>query len=307
MPLVIRLPEIDPVAFSIFGFEVHWYAIMYLIGFALAYMLMRRRLHHEPFRSTDKPGVWTRDDIEDLLIHAIFGVLLGGRLGYVVFYQPGYYLQHPLEIITGVRTGGMSFHGGVIGVVIGMLIYGLRRKRPFLQVADFLVPAVPLGLFCGRMGNFINGELWGRPAPESLPWAMIFPTGGDIARHPSQLYEALTEGLGLFIVLWLYARKPRYRGQVAALFLFGYGLARFVCEFFREPDSFLGLLSMGLSMGQWLSAPMIIAGIVLWSWAQQAKISDLGTSGDPDTETDQPKDASEASEATEVEQTTDAT
>ena len=156
-----------------------------------------------------------------------------------------------------------------------MAFFAWRRSRPFLQVADFLVPSVPIGLAAGRIGNFINGELWGRAAPSDLPWAMRFPSGGDVLRHPSQLYQALLEGVLLFVLLWFYARKPRLRGQVAAAFLFGYGLFRFIAEYWREPDSQLGFLSLGLSMGQWLSLPMILAGVALWLWARRRGVSDL--------------------------------
>ena len=272
--LELTFPDINPVAIALGPVKIHWYAIMYLLAFAMAYGLMRLRLRHQPFASITKPSKWVPSDIEDLLLYGIAGVLLGGRLGYVLFYQPGYYWTHPVDIIR-VWDGGMSFHGGAVGVILAMVIFGLRRSRPFLQVADFLVPAVPIGLAAGRIGNFINGELWGREAPADLPWAMRFPTGGNVLRHPSQLYQALLEGVLLFVLLWLYARKPRLRGQVAAAFLFGYGLLRFVAEYWREPDAQLGFLSLGLSMGQWLSVPMIIAGVALWLWARQQGISDV--------------------------------
>lgn len=273
-PLVLTFPDIDPVAINIFGLKIHWYAIMYLIGFAAAYFLLRKRLEHEPFRSVTKPDKWSPADIEDLLLYSIAGVILGGRLGYVLFYKPGFYLANPLDIIK-LWDGGLSFHGGAIGVIVGIAVHALIKKRPFLQVADFLVPAVPFGLMAGRIGNFINGELWGREASTDLPWAMVFPTGGDVARHPSQIYQALLEGLLLFVLLWLYARKPRFRGQVAGGFLIGYGAFRFIGEFWREPDSYLGLLSMGLSMGQWLSIPMVVAGLIIWSWSRTQAISDV--------------------------------
>ena len=295
-PLVLTFPNIDPVAVNLFGLKIHWYAIMYLIGFAVGYMLMRRRLHHEPFRSITKPNPYVPADIEDLLLYAIGGVLIGGRLGYVLFYQPGFYFTHPLDIIK-VWDGGMSFHGGAIGVILGMVFFAWRRRRPFWQVADLLVPAVPTGLFFGRIGNFINGELWGREAPASLPWAMIFPTGGDVPRHPSQIYQALLEGLLLFVLLWLYARKPRCRGQVASAFLFGYGVFRFIGEFWREPDSYLGFLSLGLSMGQWLSVPMILVGAGLWFWFRARRISDVEAPPDGDgLSTEQPEDSGAESE-----------
>ena len=221
--LELTFPHLDPVAIAIGPVRIHWYAIMYLLAFAMAYGLMRLRLRHQPFASITTPSAWVSTDIEDLLLHGIAGVILGGRLGYVVFYQLGHYVAHPLDIFK-VWDGGMSFHGGAIGVVVGMMLFARRRSRPFLQVADFLVPSVPIGLAAGRIGNFINGELWGRAAPSDLPWAMRFPTGGNVLRHPSQLYQALLEGVLLFVLLWLYARKPRLRGQVAAAFLFGYGL-----------------------------------------------------------------------------------
>lgn len=278
-PLVLTFPDIDPVAINIFGLKIHWYAIMYLIGFAVAYFLLRRRLKHEPYRSITKPHKWTPADIEDLLLYAIAGVIVGGRLGYVLFYKPSFYLANPLEVIK-LWDGGMSFHGGAIGVIVGIAVHALIKKRPFLQVADFLVPAVPFGLMAGRIGNFINGELWGREASADLPWAMIFPTGGDVPRHPSQIYQALLEGLLLFVLLWLYARKPRFRGQVAGAFLFGYGAFRFIGEFWREPDSYLGLLGGGLSMGQWLSIPMVVAGLIIWTWSRTQAISDVEVGGD---------------------------
>lgn len=291
---VLDFPDIDPVAFSIFGWDIHWYAITYLIGFGLAYVLLRQRLKHEPFRSIRDPKPYTVDDVEGLLFHAIVGVLLGGRLGYVLFYQFEHYLQNPLEIITGIRTGGMSFHGGAIGVILAIAIYCWRNNRPFLQMGDFLAPAVPIGLMFGRIGNFINGELWGREASADLPWAMVFPTGGDVPRHPSQIYQALLEGLLFFILLWLYARKPRFRGQVAAAFLIGYGFFRFIVEYWREPDSHLGLMALGMSMGQWLSWPMILIGVILWINAQNKKICDVNT--DP-VEVDDAEDETSADPA----------
>lgn len=274
-PYVLQFPDIDPVAIRFFGLEIHWYALMYLLAFAIAYLLMRRRLHHEPFRSMTKPSPWTPEVIDDILIYSILGVLIGGRLGYCFFYEGAYYLANPLEIVTGFGTG-MSFHGGAAGVILALVILARVKGRPFLQLGDFLVPTIPLGLAAGRIGNFINGELWGRETSPDLPWAMIFPTGGDIPRHPSQLYQALLEGVVLFVALWLYARKPRYRGQASGAFLLGYGVLRFIGEFFREPDAHLGFLSLGMSMGQWLCVPMILAGTGLLVWAQKRQISDAG-------------------------------
>ncbi len=283
VPLVLTFPDIDPVAINLFGLRIHWYAIMYLLGFAAGYLLMRRRLHHEPYRSITQPKPWTPADIEDILLAAVAGVIIGGRLGYVLFYKPAEYFADPLSIVR-LWDGGMSFHGGAIGVVVALAIYAWRVGRPFLQVGDFLVPAAPLGLMFGRIGNFINGELWGREAPADLPWAMIFPTGGDVPRHPSQLYQALLEGLLFFVLLWLYARKPRYRGQVTAMFLVGYGVFRFIGEFFREPDAYLGFLSLGLSMGQWLSVPMVVVGLVLFLWCHGRALSDVEPADSTDIE-----------------------
>ncbi|WP_297108562.1 prolipoprotein diacylglyceryl transferase [Tessaracoccus sp.] len=272
--LVLTFPDFDPVAINLFGLKIHWYAIMYLIAFALAYVLMRRRLRHEPYRSITTPEPWTAVDVEDILLSAIVGVLVGGRLGYCLFYNPAHYFANPLDIIR-IWDGGMSFHGGAIGVTLGLAWVAWKKKRPFLQVSDFLVPAAPIGLAAGRFGNFINGELWGREAPADLPWAMIFPTGGDVPRHPSQLYQMLLEGVLLFVLLWLYARKPRFRGQATGFFLAGYGTFRFAAEFWREPDANLGLLGMGLSMGQWLSVPMVLAGLTIWIIARARAVSDV--------------------------------
>lgn len=261
-------PNIDPVAFRLGPVSIHWYALMYLLGFAIGYGLLVLRLRHLPFARITKPEPWSRSQVEDILVMAIAGVIIGGRLGYCAFYKPMYYLTHPLEIFM-VWQGGMSFHGGAIGVALALAWYAWRHRRPFLEVTDFLVPAAPTGLACGRIGNFINGELWGRPAPADLPWSMVFPAAGPTPRHPSQLYEALLEGVVLFVLLWLYARKPRHRGQVSAAFVFGYGCMRFICEFFREPDDYLGLLSLGMSMGQWLCVPMILGGAAVWIWARR--------------------------------------
>ena len=197
----------------------------------------------------------------------VLGVVAGGRIGYCLFYKPGYYAQHPLEIFA-IWQGGMSFHGGMLGVIVSQWWFARSRGKPFWQVMDFIAPCVPTGLAAGRIGNFINGELWGRLAPPELPWGMVFPHSGSMQpRHPSQLYQFLLEGLLLFVLLWLYARKPRKPAQVAAAFLFGYGVLRFAAEFFREPDGFLGLLALQMSMGQWLSIPMVAAGVLLWLWA----------------------------------------
>ena len=262
-------PHIDPVALQIGPLAIHWYGLTYLAAFGLFMFLGTLRLRHQPFASIQGAGAWTRRDVEDILFLGVMGVVIGGRLGYCLFYKPGYYAAHPLEIFA-IWQGGMSFHGGLLGVIAAMLWFARSRQRPLLQVADFVAPCVPTGLAAGRVGNFINGELWGRFSSPDVPWGMVFPHSGSmLARHPSQVYQFLLEGLLLFVLLWLYARKERKQGQVAAMFLLGYGVFRFIAEFFREPDSFLGLLPLGMSMGQWLCLPMMGGGIVLWLWAQR--------------------------------------
>ena len=271
MRVMLIHPHINPVALQLGPLAVHWYGITYLVAFALFMFLGTRRLRHEPYASLTGAQAWRRRDVEDILFLGVMGVVIGGRLGYCLFYKPGYYLSHPLEIFF-VWQGGMSFHGGMLGVVGAMLWFAHSRKKPWLQVADFVAPCVPTGLAAGRVGNFINGELWGRVADPSLPWAMLFRGAGEAPRHPSQVYQFLLEGLLLFVLLWWYAYKPRRTGQVAAAFLFGYGVLRFIAEFFREPDDFLGLLSLGLSMGQWLCLPMIVGGMGLWWWANSRSL-----------------------------------
>ncbi|WP_062196118.1 prolipoprotein diacylglyceryl transferase [Caldimonas taiwanensis] len=256
-------PQFDPVALHIGPVAIHWYGLTYLVAFGLFLWLASIRVGRSPYADAG----WTRRDVEDLLFYGVLGVIIGGRLGYVFFYKPGYYMVHPLEIIA-VWKGGMSFHGGLIGVLLAVALFAWQRQRPFLEVTDLIAPCVPTGLASGRLGNFINGELWGREADPSLPWAMVFPQSGTaIPRHPSPLYQFALEGLLLFVVLWWYARKPRAMGQVSGAFLVGYGVLRFLAEYFREPDSFLGLLALNLSMGQWLCVPMVVAGAVLWWWA----------------------------------------
>ena len=258
-------PSIDPVALQLGPLAVHWYGLTYLAAFGLFMMLGLRRLRHEPFASLTGGQAWSRQDVEDILFLGVMGVVAGGRLGYCLFYKPTYYLAHPLEVLA-VWQGGMSFHGGMLGVIVAMVWFARSRGKPWLQVADFVAPCVPTGLAAGRVGNFINGELWGRLCSSDLPWGMVFRGAGELPRHPSQIYQFLLEGLLLFLLLWLYARHPRPRGAVAAVFLLGYGLFRFVAEYFREPDAHLGVLAMGLSMGQWLCLPMIVGGGAMW-WA----------------------------------------
>ncbi len=266
---MLMYPQINPVAVQIGPLAVHWYGLTYLAAFGLFYFLGMRRLRHPPFASMRGSAAWAPRDVEDILFWGVVGVVLGGRIGYCLFYKPAYYLAHPLEVFA-LWQGGMSFHGGLLGVLLAMVWIAHSRKRPWLQVMDFVAPCVPTGLAAGRVGNFINGELWGRFASPDLPWAMVFPQSGSMApRHPSQIYQFLLEGLLLFALLWLYARRPRRLGEVSAAFLVGYGVLRFVAEFFREPDDYLGLLSLGMSMGQWLCVPMVVAGALLWLWAQR--------------------------------------
>lgn len=250
-------PQFDPIAFAIGPVAVRWYGLMYLLGFALFLILGRLRAK-DTWRGMDK------QDVDDLLFWGVLGVIVGGRLGYVLFYKPGYYLEHPLEAFM-LWKGGMASHGGIIGVITMMWLWSRAKGKSFLKVADFVVPLVPLGLGAGRIGNFINGELWGRPAdPAVWPWAMVFPQANDgVPRHPSQLYQFAGEGVLLFSLLWLFSRKQRAPGVVGAMFLVGYGVQRLITEFAREPDTFLGLLTFRLSMGQWLSLPMIAIGLAM--------------------------------------------
>lgn len=258
-------PQFDPIALSLGPLQVHWYGLTYLVAFTLFYLLALRRASSPGFAALG----WNRQMVEDLLFFGVLGVVLGGRLGYVLFYKPGHYLSHPAEVLA-VWQGGMAFHGGLLGVIAAMALYARRQGRHFFEVADLVAPCVPIGLAAGRIGNFINGELWGRAADPTLPWAMVFPQSGtDIARHPSQLYQFGLEGLALFALLWWYARVPRPQGAVAGAFLLGYGVFRFIAEYFREPDSFLGLLAMNMSMGQWLCVPMIVLGALFWGMAKK--------------------------------------
>ncbi|CAN5344230.1 prolipoprotein diacylglyceryl transferase [soil metagenome] len=253
-------PRFNPIAFSIGPLDVRWYGIMYLLAFALFVMLARLQLKRPYIAARG----FTRETIDDMLFWGVLGVIIGGRLGYVLFYKFGDFMRHPLEIFMPWH-GGMSFHGGFLGVLVALGIWARRRKVSWWSVMDFIAPCVPPGLAAGRIGNFINGELWGRPT--DVPWAMIFPDVDAQPRHPSQLYNATLEGLVLFAILWLFSRRERPRAQVSAVFLIGYGGLRFVEEFARQPDDFLGLQAFSLSMGQWLSAPMVAAGIALFIYA----------------------------------------
>jgi len=266
---MLTYPNIDPVAFSVGPLHVHWYGLMYLLAFGTAWLLATYRIK--------KAGsTWNAEQVSDLLFFCAMGIILGGRVGYVLFYNFGQFLKDPVWLFR-VWEGGMSFHGGLLGVLIAVAWFSHKYKKSFFDVGDFVAPFVPIGLMFGRIGNFIGGELWGRIAdPASVPWAMVFPTDPlQLVRHPSQLYQALCEGLILFIVLWWFSSKPRPRMAVSALFLIGYGVARFIVEFFREPDN--GQLFIGwMSKGQFLSLPMILIGLWMMWYAYQKKIYDWG-------------------------------
>ncbi|MGQ0657081.1 MAG: prolipoprotein diacylglyceryl transferase [Chromatiales bacterium] len=251
---MLLYPDIDPIAFRVGPLAVRWYGLSYVAGILAAWALMRWR--------AARPGSgWPAHDVGDLIFYVALGGVIGGRLGYMLFYNLHAYMQSPLSVFK-VWEGGMSFHGGLIGIILAGAWWARRRGRGFLEMADFVAPAGPPALFFGRIANFINGELWG--APTSLPWGMVFPHVDAQPRHPSQLYEAALEGLVLFVVLWLYSRKPRPPGSVIGLALLGYGLIRVLIEFVREPDGHLGYLAGGwLTMGQVLSLPMILIGAVL--------------------------------------------
>ena len=266
MPLfAIPFPAIDPVAVAIGPFVVRWYALAYIVGLLLGwrYCLV---LADRP------PRLVERRDIDDFLVWATLGVVLGGRIGYVLFYQPGYYLQHPIEALY-LWHGGMSFHGGALGVTLAILLFTRARRLPVLAFSDVIAEAIPIGLFFGRIANFINGELFGRET--DIPWAMVFPNGGPVPRHPSQLYEAVCEGLLLFLLLLLAEHRGARRrtGIVTGLFLIGYAVARMSGELFRQPDAQLGFLVFGTTMGQLLSIPVLIAGFILIWWAQRQPAS----------------------------------
>ncbi|WP_298395716.1 prolipoprotein diacylglyceryl transferase [uncultured Azonexus sp.] len=257
-------PQFDPVALAIGPVAIHWYGLMYLLAFFQFIALGRWRI-----RQGQAP--MNAEQLDDLLFYGVLGVIVGGRLGQVLFYEPAHYLANPLEILA-VWKGGMSFHGGFLGVLVAMTLWARKTRLPWLAVTDFIAPLVPLGLAAGRVGNFINGELWGRITDTSLPWAMVFPQSGSFEpRHPSQLYHVALEGLALFALLWLLTARPRPTGFASGVFLIGYGAFRFITEFFREPDHGIFGQSYLVSMGQWLSLPMILAGIALIVFACRKK------------------------------------
>lgn len=276
-------PNFDPVLIHLGPLAIRWYALSYIVGFCLFIWLGRKRIN------TGRT-IFNNEMLDDFITWGVLGVILGGRLGYVLFYQPGYYLSNPLEILK-VWQGGMSFHGGFLGVLLAMFLFARKHKVKFWQVADFVAPLVPLGLACGRIGNFINGELWGRVTNVNSFWAMGFQSAVRedellvledpqkwstiwekfhmLPRHPSQLYEFALEGLALFVIVWLFSKKNRPVGQISMLFLAGYGIFRFIVEFAREPDGYLGLLFFNLSMGQLLSLPMVIIGVFGFIYADK--------------------------------------
>jgi phosphatidylglycerol:prolipoprotein diacylglycerol transferase len=255
---MLNYPQIDPVALSLGSLNIHWYGLMYLVGFLGAWFLGRYRA---------KTNGWSNDQIDDLIFYAAMGVVLGGRIGYVLFYNFPAFVENPIILIK-IWQGGMSFHGGLLGVLVAMYLFGKKYKHSFFEVTDFIAPLVPIGLGAGRVGNFINGELWGKPTDSVF--GMLVPGLGDLPRHPSQLYEAVSEGLILFLILWFYSSKPKPTMAVSGLFLIGYGVFRFSVEFVRLPDAHLGYLAFGwLTMGQVLTVPMLLLGAFLMFKANQ--------------------------------------
>jgi phosphatidylglycerol:prolipoprotein diacylglycerol transferase len=254
---MLPFPTIDPVAIKLGPIAIHWYGLAYLTGIGLGWWLLRR--------AADRSGsLWSRDDVADVVFFAAIGAVLGGRIGYALFYNFSDYLANPLSLLA-VWRGGMSFHGGVIGFMIAIALFARARGRPFLAVTDFVLPVVPIGLFFGRIANFVNQELWG--APTTLPWGVVFthPAAGGVARHPSQIYEALLEGVVLFFILRFVAARSTRTGAVSATFLLAYGIMRAGIEFVREPDQHIGYLAFGwVTMGQILSLPMLIGGLLIF-------------------------------------------
>lgn len=261
---MIEYPHINPIAIQVGVLKVHWYGLMYLIGFILAWALAH-------YRAKKPSSGWSSQQVGDLIFYGALGVIIGGRLGYMLFYNFPVFISNPL-VLFKIWDGGMSFHGGVLGVAIATWIYARRYHRSWVDVVDFSSPLVPLGLGAGRLGNFINGELWGRVT--TVPWGMVFPNAGPLPRHPSQLYEFLLEGILLFIILWWYSSKRRPRFAVTAMFLLLYGCFRFFVEFFRQPDPQIGFIAWGwLTEGQLLSFPLILIGCIALWWGYRRKDS----------------------------------
>ncbi|GMQ90438.1 MAG: prolipoprotein diacylglyceryl transferase [Gammaproteobacteria bacterium] len=259
---MLRAPDIDPIAISIGPLAVHWYGLMYVVGFLAGWWI-------GAYRAGRPNSGWTKEEVSDLLVYAAVGVIVGGRLGYALFYNLPDYLANPLAIFQ-IWKGGMSFHGGFLGVIIAMWVFAWRTRRHWFTVTDFIAPLVAIGLGAGRLGNFINQELWGRVT--DVPWGMVFRNAGAQPRHPSQLYEFMLEGVVLFLILWFYSIKPRPMAAVSGLFLLGYGTFRFLVEFVREPDAQIGFLAFSwVTMGQVLSFPMILfgVGIMIWAYRRQ--------------------------------------
>lgn len=293
LPLVLIHPQPDPVALHLGPIQAHWYGLMYLLAFAFAYGLAW-------YRTKSRPD-WNTDMVADLVFYGAMGVILGGRIGYVLFYQFSEFLANPVYLFK-VNEGGMSFHGGFLGVAIAMLFFARKYKKNIWTVLDFIIPCVPTGLLFGRIGNFINGELWGRVSDGGYNWLMLFPQAVKadyellqqnpalqnlavnvnnqllLPRHPSQLYQAFSEGVVLFILCWWFASRPRPRMAVTGLFVMGYGVARFITEFFRQPDADQGFILFGwMTKGQILSFPMIVFGLILLIWAYKNQIYDWGS------------------------------
>jgi phosphatidylglycerol---prolipoprotein diacylglyceryl transferase len=261
---MLQYPNINPILFEIGFLKIRWYGVMYLVGFLSAWLLLNYRAKKHPELG------FNPEIISDLIFYAALGVILGGRLGYMLFYDLPHLIQNPL-LFFKIWEGGMSFHGGFLGVLVAMGLYSHFKRYSFLAIMDFIVPVVPIGLGAGRIGNFINGELWGRVT--EMPWGMIFPQAGFLPRHPSQLYEAALEGIFLFLIVWIFSRKPRPLMSVSALFLIIYSLARIFCEFFRQPDIQLGYIAFDwLTMGQLLSLPMLLLGIILMGIAYRYRL-----------------------------------
>lgn len=251
-------PQIDPVAISLGPVAIHWYGLMYLLGFAAAWFLLK-------YRARQPNSGWQAEELADLVFYCAIGVIVGGRVGYLLFYNFGHFLQDPIEIFR-IWRGGMSFHGGFLGVALAVWVFARRTGRTLFQVADVVAPVSAIGLGLGRLGNFINGELWGRVT--DVPWGMVFPSGGPLPRHPSQLYQFVLEGILLFLAVWIYSSKPRPAMAVTGLFVMLYGFFRFIVEFFRQPDEHLQFVAFDwMTRGQQLSIPMIVIGALMIWWA----------------------------------------